>query len=241
MGDVVVLAGGDPPPVSCADAWHDALRLAPAHRVIAADGGLRLAARLGLRVDLLIGDLDSVTAAEVEQARGAGVRVERHPAAKDATDLALALDAALASDPERITVIGGGGGRADHELAIWLLLASPAYADVPLRWWSPRGVTHVVHPARPCALEGAAGELCSLLPVHGGATGVRTSGLRYPLTDEPLPPGTSRGVSNELAATHATVTIDDGVLLVVLPVPPDLTSAAGSPADRPAPPPVEDP
>ena len=48
--------------------------------------------------------------------------IERHPAAKDATDLELALDAAIALEPSRILVIGSAGGRLDHLLGSILLL-----------------------------------------------------------------------------------------------------------------------
>lgn len=56
-----------------------------------------------------------------------------------------------------------------------------------------------------------------LLPVHGPALGVVTGGLLYPLAGEDLPPGTSRGVSNVLAADRATVSLTGGVLLAVQP------------------------
>ena len=56
-----------------------------------------------------------------------------------------------------------------------------------------------------------------LLPVHGPALGVVTGGLLYPLAGEDLQPGSTRGVSNELAATHAVVRIGSGVLLAVQP------------------------
>lgn len=240
MRDVVVLAGGDPPAATRVGAWRQALRAAPPDRVIAADGGLRLAEPLRVPVDLVVGDLDSVTVEDLAAARDRGVRIEQHPVAKDATDLTLALDAAVADDADRITVLGGGGGRADHELAVWLLLASVPYADVVVRWWSPRAVTDVVHGGRTCTLTGAVGELCSLLPVHGDATGVRTTGLRYALAGEPLAAGTSRGVSNQLVDAQATVTLDTGVLVVVRPGQqgPDLDAPhpVGPPTQRTAPP-----
>lgn len=222
MSEVVVLAGGDAPSATRVAAWRAALTSSPPDQVIAADGGLSLAAPLGLTVDLVVGDLDSVSADDLAAARDAGARVERHPVAKDATDLALALDAALETDAfdaatTAVTVIGGGGGRADHELALWLLLASPRYADLSLHAWSPRATIDVVRPGRTSALAGVPGELCSLLPVHGAAGGVRTCGLRYPLSGETLVAGTSRGVSNQLTATEATVSCAHGVLLVVRP------------------------
>ena len=85
---------------------------------------------LGLRVDLVVGDLDSVDAADLEAAVADGTEVERHPTAKDATDLELALDAAVARGATRVLVVGAHGGRLDHFLANVLLLASPRFAAV---------------------------------------------------------------------------------------------------------------
>ena len=76
-------------------------------------------------------------------------------------------------------------------------------------------VVHVVRDRT--ELSGIPGELVSLLPVHGPAEAVRTEGLLYPLEDEPLHAGSSRGVSNEFAARHAVVHVRGGVLLAVQP------------------------
>ena len=66
-------------------------------------------------------------------------------------------------------------------------------------------------------LRGEPGSLLSLLPLAGPARGIRTEGLRYPLRDEELAPGTTRGVSNEFLGTSAAVSLTDGVLLAVQP------------------------
>jgi thiamine pyrophosphokinase len=55
----------------------------------------------------------------------------------------------------------------------------------------------------------------SLLPQGDGVTGVTTQGLAYPLTDEPLPAGPARGVSNVRTAANASVQVASGRLLVV--------------------------
>jgi thiamine pyrophosphokinase len=78
--------------------------------VIAADDGAREALRLGLEVDVVVGDMDSVPASTLAQVERAGGRVMRHPADKDATDLELALDEALTSQAQRFVVAGGAGG-----------------------------------------------------------------------------------------------------------------------------------
>lgn len=210
--EAIVLAGGDP-----VDA-HLAGDLPTAALVIAADGGLALAEPLGLHVDLLVGDLDSVDRAQRAATEASGTRVERHPVDKDATDLELALGAAVAAGVGRITVVGGAGGRADHELANWLVLASHDHDRCAVRAWSAAARTDVVRPGRPLQLDAPVGAIVSLLPVHGAAIGVTTSGLRYPLEGETLLPGSSRGVSNRVTAPRATVDLTDGVLLVVRPL-----------------------
>jgi len=59
--------------------------------------------------------------------------------------------------------------------------------------------------------------LLTLLAVGGEARGITTSGLRYPLDDEPLAAGTSRGVSNVVESTPVTIELEDGTLLAVFP------------------------
>jgi thiamine pyrophosphokinase len=175
--------------------------------VIAADGG----AAAGYVVDLAVGDFDSLP----PELLAAMPRVERHPAAKDATDLELALDAALRLEPERILVVGSAGGRLDHLLGSLLLLAADAYAGVQVDAQLGRAAVHVVRGER--RLRGRVGELVSLFALHGPATGVVTDGLAYPLRGETLPPGTSRGTSNVFAAEEALVSVGGGVVVALRP------------------------
>jgi thiamine pyrophosphokinase len=208
---VLVLAGGEPVPAALA------AHLPPADLVIAADSGLHLAPPLGLTVDRIIGDLDSADPAAVDAAVAAGATVERHPAAKDATDLELALDAAARAGVTRIVVVGGGGGRLDHLLANALLLAAPAWRDIDVEAFFGPHLT-VVHGGRgPREIVGVPGSLVTLLPIGGIARGIVTTGLEYPLAHEDLPVGTSRGVSNIMLGESASVALDDGTVLVVQP------------------------
>jgi thiamine pyrophosphokinase len=96
-----------------------------------------------------------------------------------------------------------------------LLIAAPRYAGVEIDARIGRSLTHVVRDER--TLRGTPGELVSLLPVHGPAAGVSTEGLVYPLEGETLEPGSTRGVSNVLAAATARVTVGSGTLLALRP------------------------
>jgi thiamine pyrophosphokinase len=205
----IVFTGGDPPPPSALDG------LPTPDLVVAADSGLHHAQALGRHVDVLVGDLDSVEPASLDAAIAAGTAVERHPAAKDATDLELALLAARDRACQRVVLVGGYGGRFDHLVANTLLLASPELAAIELE--ARMGDVHVFVVRDTCELRGVPGDRCSLLPVGGPAVGVRTEGLRFPLHRETLHPGSTRGVSNVFLDETARVTLDDGVLLAMLP------------------------
>ena len=206
---VVVVAGGPPPlPASARDVPPDAL-------VVAADAGLDHALALGLAVTIAIGDFDSASAEALATAEAAGTRIERHPAEKDATDLELALDAALELGATRVVVLASDGGRLDHLHSALVLLGSAKYAGVRLDAQVGRALVHVIRDER--AIRGHSGELISLLALHGAAEGVRTEGLMYPLADETLGPGSSRGVSNVFAESEARVSVERGVVLAIRP------------------------
>ncbi|HJR24733.1 MAG TPA: thiamine diphosphokinase [Acidimicrobiales bacterium] len=206
---VVVVTGGDPlEGVDLPSVPDGAL-------VVAADSGVDRAHGLGLRVDVAVGDFDSVTDAGLDRAAEAGAKVDRHPEAKDTTDLELALDVARSLDPARIVVLGGHGGRLDHLLANALLLARPALAGIDVV--AQMGAARVTVVRSSAELRGHPGDLVTLLPLHGIARGVVTDGLLYPLRDEDLLPGSTRGVSNELVTATAVVTVREGTLLAVQP------------------------
>jgi thiamine pyrophosphokinase len=183
--------------------------------VIAADRGLEHALALGLEVTVAVGDFDSASPEAVDVAEASGTRIDRHPAEKDATDLELALDLAASMSPARILVLASAGGRLDHELAMLLLLGSERYAGTELDAFLGAARVHVVRGGR--TLEGAPGELVTLLALHGSAEGVTTEGLAYPLRGETLAAGSSRGVSNVFTEATASVTVERGVLLAIRP------------------------
>ena len=187
-------------------------RIGDVDYVIAADSGLHAAVRLGLTADLVVGDLDSVDHALLDRP---GLEVDRHPAAKDQTDIVLALDRARDLGARDVVVVSGGGGRLDHALANLLVLASPRYAGLQVRALIGDAEIAVVRDHH--AMTAPEGTVVSLFAVDGPALGVTTDGLRYPLHDEVLDPLSSRGVSNEFVGGPAAVRLTDGVLLVIRP------------------------
>lgn len=181
--------------------------------VIAADSGLDQAALVGLQVDLIVGDLDSVSSEGLEDA--SGVPMEIYARDKDFTDLELAIDAALRIDAERLIVVGGHGGRLDHHLANAHVIAGPRLAHQRVEWLAGAAHVFVVHGT--VHLHGVPGAIVSLVPIGGEATGVTTTGLRWPLKNETLDPYSARGMSNEFQKPYATVSAQTGSLLAILP------------------------
>lgn len=184
--------------------------------VIAADAGAVGLDRLGRAPDRLVGDLDSIPRELLGRLAAAGVAVDRHPADKDASDTELALDSAVAAGATEIVLLGAiGGPRLDHELANVLLLADPAVGDRDVRIVHGPTTVRVLRDGGRLALEGTAGDLVTLLPVGGDAAGVRIDGVRWPLAGATLHVGRSRGLSNEVVAPPASVSLERGTLLVV--------------------------
>jgi len=201
---VIVVSAGEGPPVEVAG-----------DVVVAADGGLERALAIGLRPDVVVGDLDSVDATRLSEAERDGVEVVRYPAAKDATDLELALDHARGLGAGRVVVVASGGGRLDHLLASCLGLAAPALGETIVDAHVGDALVHVVRGTR--RLRGVVGETLTLLAVNGDAQGVRTSGLLYPLAGETLEAGSSRGVSNVLTSEEVEIAVERGVVLAIRP------------------------
>jgi thiamine pyrophosphokinase len=224
---VVLLAGGDAlPPALDADI---AAAMDQAEFTVAADGGIRHAHRVDRDPHVLVGDLDSTTASELERAASAGTEVQRHPVDKDATDLELALDLILertsptppvdahatgSQAPQiDVLIVGGHGGRTDHLLANLLVLSAERYASLRFTAWWGSDVLHVVR--NTATLHGRIGSTVSLLATHGPARGVTTEGLHFALSDAELTLGSSLGVSNRLATSPAHVRVTEGVLIVL--------------------------
>jgi thiamine pyrophosphokinase len=186
--------------------WGDAL-------IVAADGGARLANALGLRVDALIGDQDSLNPSHLEALQASGVHLETHPTSKDETDLELALLYAVERGATHILIVGALGGRLDMTIGNVLLLALPQLVGLDVRLIEGEQTAWLIRDE--ATIYGQPGGTLSLIPLGGDVLGIRTQGLEYPLDDEPLHFGAARGLSNVLTAPVAHVRLREGMLLAV--------------------------
>jgi thiamine pyrophosphokinase len=187
--------------------------------VICADRGFDHARLLGLTPDLIVGDLDSLSEGGVAEVNALGSILEVHPPAKDATDTELAVERALASGATRLLMVGALGGRVDHELANVMLLAElrrrRVHAEIldNLCRMLPLMAEDA---AEKVVIQGSRGDMLTLIPLSSECRGVNLDGLEYPLIDATLGLGTSRGVSNVFARDEVTVSLERGLLLVIV-------------------------
>jgi thiamine pyrophosphokinase len=209
---IVILAGGIAGPPGAWQPW-----LAEADQLIAANGGAAHALARGVVPDVVLGDLDSLSSKDRRRLEARGTRFREHPAAKDETDLELAVQWAVENGAHRITVLGALGGRLDHTLGNLLLLADPRWAGARIRLVGSDVVASVAHPGTEVSIQGQPGDLVSLLPLAGDVAGVHTEGLAWRLAGDTLFFGRTRGISNKLETSTARVRVEEpgGRLLIV--------------------------
>ncbi len=189
--------------------------IAPSDFIVCADGGARFAVALGLRPQVVIGDLDSLDHSLRAQLQEEGCQLVVHSSRKDETDTELAIKYALAQGAQEILILAALGGRLDHALANVLLLAMPDLDGVRARIVDEG--QEVILVKNEIAIEGQVGDLVSLLPLTGDVAGIYTEGLEYALQGGYLRFGLARGISNVMTASTARVRIEPpGNLLLAI-------------------------
>ena len=177
--------------------------------ICAADSGLDVLISWKVEPDLVVGDMDSISDPAILDRYPGTIR---HPADKDETDTEIGIRELRARGYQRILLIGGGGGRLDHLLAIRSLFDRP--------WGQDEWLTHrerVVRISEPTSFAVPAGSTVSVFPLSTGASGMASEGLKWPLDGLSWGPG-EFGVSNQAIAPEVTVSPGKNPVLVVLPL-----------------------
>lgn len=203
--NALIIANGAPPSSALARRLAAAADL-----VICADGGANHAVRLGVRPDVILGDLDSITASTRKRFRGVpSLRI----AEQESTDLEKAIRYALLHRCTEIIVVGATGKRLDHTAGN-LGCFRKFGVRCAMRFIDDDGELTLV--GRDASLRTRRGELLSLIPLER-CSGVTTTGLKFGLRNASLELGVREGTSNRALASKATVSVKKGTLLLYRP------------------------
>ncbi len=177
---------------------------------IAADSGYISARALGARVDLIIGDFDSLGSVSIP---GGIERVEL-PREKDCTDTQAAVQLALERGYSEIVIIGGIGTRIDHVLSNIGILES--LCDGGGRGYICNGKNRVRYIKNDNLLVGRSGyRYLSVIALDSVCKGVSVEGCKYRMKNQRLCRGVQFAVSNEIVGNVALVTVKKGAALVI--------------------------
>ena len=181
--------------------------IAPGDFLIAADGGLRHLEKLGLAPNLILGDFDSLGYTPT----GASV----YPVEKDDTDAMLAARRGLSLGCREFIFYGAvEGPRLDHTVANFQTLQFLADRGANGYLVGQHSLVTVVKNGKLTFPAEAKGTI-SLFCLGADATGVTLENLYYPLENGCLSAGFPLGVSNHFTGSPATVTVQQGSLLVI--------------------------
>lgn len=165
------------------------------------------------KVDLAIGDFDSVTKAERKFIEKHAGQVVAYPAQKDATDLELAVDEAVKLHPKSVVIYGAIGTRFDHTYAAVGLLLRLESHNILGQIVDNYNKVHIVRrlyilrPPHEYAYV-------SVLPLKDSAV-ITMKGFAYDVSRLSLGFGSTRGVSNEIRDDNATIIVHKGSVLVI--------------------------
>lgn len=201
-------------PIEGHEAFY-AARIRAAGLVIAADGGCTLCRLSGRVPDVCIGDFDSVPEDDLAWAESNGARIARFPAAKDESDLDLAVREARSIGAGAIDLTAAFAGRLDHSLASLGTLLSAADLGARGLEWDVTLYPLDAGSRDSITLHEASGTLFSVYALPGAAV-VSIVGARYELSSALIEPLSSLGLSNVAAGHAVNVTVERGSVLVLV-------------------------
>jgi len=182
--------------------------------IICADGGARHARELQLVPNLIMGDMDSIEPMLLDE-MSKSIKTEIFPTEKDFTDSELIAVKAVELGCTSLIFIAAWGSRMDHSLANIMLMERLALDGCDCIMTD--GVNFIYSVTKNITLDiKNAAAMVSLLPSTQIVKGVSTRGLKYSLNKKDMRRGENIGVSNYLVEENAEISIEEGILLVVL-------------------------
>lgn len=180
--------------------------------LICADGAAEYTYKQNIIPNVIVGDLDSITNDVKKYYESKQVTFVTYSREKDFTDTELTINYALDYGSEELVICGLLGDRVDHILSNVFYLSKIAQ-KLPCTILEGNSNLHFSY--KDISLTGKVGDEVSLIPFQGDCEGIITKGLYYPLSNETLEYGSTRGISNVFLKTTCTISFKKGNLLII--------------------------
>lgn len=178
--------------------------------IYCADGGANLLEELKLFPKEIWGDFDSVSEEILDKYRENRVVIKKFPKDKDYTDGELILQYIAEKKYEKIIIIGGLGGRKDHELTNLNLM----FKFKNLSFLTEKEEIFAIEKYK--EFVGAKGKIISFIPFSEKVEGLTLEGFKYPLKEYTLYQGDSICMSNIAIEDRCVVSFSKGKLMGVV-------------------------
>ncbi len=179
--------------------------------IVAADSGVDTAFNYNIKPDFAIGDMDSIQDIGLLD-RITEKNVMRYGKDKDYTDTELALDYLGKNRCDKRIIIGGGGGRLDHLLALYTLFSRK---ESPSIWVTENEIIYLVEGN--FSIDILENTIVSLFPVGKNPCRMKSFGLKWELNNLEWKVGNS-GVSNVATGKTVKINMESGKLIMILPL-----------------------
>lgn len=184
--------------------------------VIGADYGVVALIDAGIIPHAAIGDFDTAGEEKLQEWQSIGIKIVQLPPMKDVTDTHAAIEEALSYNPEEVCLFGAfGGSRMDHTLANIGLLELLSIHGIAGILQDETNLVRLLQGPGKVDLVNMDYTYVSIVPISQHINGVSTTGLAYPLTEECLIRGETRGISNQIVGEIAAISIAEGECYII--------------------------
>lgn len=166
--------------------------------------------------DYFVGDFDSTNPDFLDKIKKYyPERVSISDTRKDETDTDLAVKLAVELNVAEILILGGIGTRLDHVIANIHTLLQAEEKNIPSIIWGSSNRMQLIIPGKKKTFQKSEYRYISLLPLSGEVSGINLEGFMYPLENALMKVGQPYGISNQLIEEIGTISVDEGILLVI--------------------------
>jgi|GEM_PF-655506 len=182
---------------------------------IGVDRGIGFFLEAGVQADYYMGDLDSIASTKINSIPQD--RLVRFSPEKNSSDLELALDLCLEKELEEVEVYGATGSRWDHSFSNLLALDAYLQSGLKVVLRNEKNQAWALSKAECLSAQSIVGyHYLSVLPLSPEGIVISITGVKYPLDQEHLIFGKTRGVSNESVGEDVSIQLHKGRALFIM-------------------------